>query len=694
MTRGGAVAFWTLLVLAWMSVSGRSEDLPARVPGTIRIDGSPERFDTARIVPAFPHLRFKRPLYVGHPGDGTDRIFVLEQDGLVWAFENERDVRSRKLVLDLKNKVYRGHNEEGLLGMAFHPNVRENRRVFLHYSARRPRRGVIAEFRMDEERRTILPRSARVILMQRQPFGNHNGGCLKFGPDGYLYISFGDGGWAGDPGNNAQDLSTWLGTMLRIDVDRKKPYALPRDNPFVGKAKARPEIWAYGLRNVWRFSFDRVTGTLWAGDVGQNLYEEIDIIRKGGNYGWRFMEGKHPFRGSTKQELEGPVVEHHKSYARSITGGYVYRGRKIPGLLGAYVYGDYETGNIWALRWDGKKVTEHKLIGRGRSIASFGEDRDGEIYFVSFDGRIYTFEPGGDRDERASFPTRLSETGVFTDVASMKPHPSLVPYAVNMPLWSDGAAKERYIMVPGQERVRVDADGYYSFPQGTIFVKSFFLDGRRLETRLLIHGKDGWAGYTYVWDDAQQEAYLIDGRVDKKLTVRSKGKKVERTWTFPSRSDCMSCHTAVGRFVLGFRPEQLADEDLERMKRLALFDGDPRAGRTPFPDWTKPTDVEASVRAYLDTNCAMCHQPDGPGNAQIDLRAAVPLERTRMIGVQPGQGDLGLRGALLVKPGSPDRSLLYVRMRRTDERGMPNLSHNLPDEKALKLLRRWIRGLK
>ena len=343
-----------------------------------------------RIEVAFERLRFRRPLYVCHPGDGTDRLFVIEQDGRIFAFENKPDVVATQEVLDIRPRVYRGHNEEGLLGMAFHPKFKTNRRVYLHYSMKSPRRGRVSEFRMDEKRQRILPKTERVILEQRQPWGNHNGGCLKFGPDGYLYISFGDGGAAGDPHNNGQNLKTWLATILRIDVDRKKPYAVPRSNPFVRRQSVKREIWAYGLRNVWRFSFDRELGTLWAGDVGQNLWEEIDVIEKGGNYGWRIKEGSHPFRrGRTKGRLIDPVVEHHSREARSITGGYVYRGRKILGLVGAYVYADYVTHHVWALRWDGKRVTEHKRIGRGRFVASFGEDRDGEIHLACFDGRIY-----------------------------------------------------------------------------------------------------------------------------------------------------------------------------------------------------------------------------------------------------------------------------------------------------------------
>jgi glucose/arabinose dehydrogenase len=339
---------------------------------------------------AFGHLRFDRPLWVGHPGDGSDRIFVVEQDGRIYAFANDASVRAADLVLDIHEKVYRRHNEEGLLGLAFHPRVAENGVVFLHYSAKDPRRGVIARFSMNADRTRILPETEEVVLEVEQPWGNHNGGCLQFGPDGYLYASFGDGGSGGDPRGNGQNRATLLGTILRIDVDHGRPYAIPPDNPFVAVAGARPEIWAYGLRNVWRFSFDRGTGDLWAADVGQDRWEEVDLVVAGGNYGWNLREGAHPFRGNTRRDgLLDPVVDYDRKQAQSITGGLVYRGRRVPALAGGYVHGDYVTGFLWVLWWDGSRVTRHATIGRAGRITSFGEDRSGELLFTSFDGRIY-----------------------------------------------------------------------------------------------------------------------------------------------------------------------------------------------------------------------------------------------------------------------------------------------------------------
>ena len=695
-------ALLAALVLAQLP-SATGERLTSRVSGDVVLRGDPDGLAPVRMVPAFPQLAFRRPLWIGAQPDGSGRLWVLEQDGRIWSFANRPDVERKHLLLDMSAKVYRRHNEEGLLGLAFHPDFAKNRTLFLHYSANHPRRGVISRFTMNRAKTAIDPKSERVILEQEQPWGNHNGGDLQFGPDGYLYISFGDGGAANDPRGSGQDLGTWLGAMLRIDVDKGRPYGIPPDNPFVGRRGARPEIWAYGLRNVWRFSFDRLTGTLWAGDVGQNAWEEISILTKGGNFGWNVREGHAAFRGGAKQPgMIDPVISHDTREARSITGGYVYRGTKMPELQGAYLYADYATGWVWALRYDGAKVTQHMKIGRRGAVSSFGEDEAGEIYFTSFDGRIYTFERG-EAEAAGTFPRTLSETGLFRDVKRMTPHPALLPYSVNMPLWSDGAGKQRYVMLPGSAKIVVKPDGTYAYPEGTIFVKTFLAGTHRLETRLLVNRSSGWAGYTYVWNDAQDEAFLIDGRVEKELSPALARTLGTKRWTFPGRADCTSCHTPQAGHVLGFRSEQLdrlhdygdvREPQLKALARIGCFDGEPRS-KPAWPTWEATDhDDTAKVRAYLAANCAFCHLPGGTGNARIDLRYATPFAGTGLLGEAPGQGDLGVRGALLVKPGLPSKSLLYLRMLRTDEKGMPNLAHNSVDTRAAAAVKRWIGGMR
>jgi glucose/arabinose dehydrogenase len=293
-----------------------------------------------------------------------------------------------------------GGSEEGLLGLAFDPNYQENGYFYVYYSATNPRRSVLSRFSSNRDNPVTADPQSEVIVMEiAQPFSNHNGGQITFGPDGYLYIGLGDGGGGGDPQRNGQNLGALLGKILRIDVrgiSETESYKIPADNPFLNTADARPEIWALGLRNPWRFSFDNETGLLWAGDVGQNRWEEINIISKGANYGWNIMEGFHcysPANGCDQTGLTLPLVEYEHSEGCSVTGGYVYRGDKILSLQGYYIYGDYCSGNIWALSYDGNTVTQNVLLVESElNITSFGQDPAGNLYILSQEGGIYTLE--------------------------------------------------------------------------------------------------------------------------------------------------------------------------------------------------------------------------------------------------------------------------------------------------------------
>ncbi len=353
------------------------------------------------LEPAFPGLEFDRMVLLTYPDDGSGRLFVVLQPGRIVVFQNDPGVESARTFLDIRERVNDSGNEEGLLGLAFDPAFAENGHFYLNYTASGPRRTVVSRFAVSaDDPNTADPGSELVFLEVAQPYRNHNGGHVAFGPDGMLYVGLGDGGSGGDPRGNGQDTSTLLGSILRIDVsalDETGGYAVPPDNPFAsGDGTARGEIWAYGLRNPWRFSFDRETGDLWAADVGQNRYEEVDIIRPGLNYGWNVMEGSKCFRPTNcdTRGLEMPVAEYGREGGCSVTGGYVYRGRRLPTLYGAYLYADFCSGKIWALRHDGAAVTEQMLIAdTGLSISSFGEDPSGEVYVLTFEGAVYRFAP-------------------------------------------------------------------------------------------------------------------------------------------------------------------------------------------------------------------------------------------------------------------------------------------------------------
>ncbi len=367
---------------------------------------------------AFPNLDFVRPIVVTHAGDGSNRVFVAEQEGIIKVFKNDQNAEEATVFLDIdaRCKYSDNQNEEGLLGFAFHPKFKENGEFFLYYtSTEADLLSIVSRFRVSKDNPNAADAaSEEEILRIPQPFWNHNGGTLEFGPDGFLYIGLGDGGSANDPHGNGQNLTTLLGKMLRIDVDHKADgmnYAIPKDNPFIGKlvsvgprgamVPARGEIYATGLRNIWRMSFDRKTGTLWAGDVGQNLWEEINIIKSGGNYGWNIREAKHWFRpdgnDAERKDLIDPILEYHHDIGKSITGGNVYRGTRVPELVGKYLYADYVTGRLWALHYDetaGKVIANYSLTGENLPVMSFGDDEGGDVYFTTPFGSLYRFKSG------------------------------------------------------------------------------------------------------------------------------------------------------------------------------------------------------------------------------------------------------------------------------------------------------------
>ncbi len=348
-----------------------------------------------------------RPVILTNAGDGSGRIFVGTQPGVIHIVDQGPDTRQSKVFLDVRDKtLYRDSQfERGLLGLAFHPDFSQNGEFFVYYTtAEAEFDSIVARYRVsssDPDRAD--PASEEIVFRLRQPFWNHDGGTILFGPDGYLYIGLGDGGSGNDPLSHGQNLGTLFGSILRIDVDRREGelgYAIPSDNPFVDVAGARGEIWAYGLRNVWRMAFDRETNQLWAADVGQALFEEINLIQRGGNYGWSLREGMHPFGAKSTPagtDLIEPIWEYPHSLGLSITGGLVYRGKQLPELYGCYVYGDFVTGRIWALRYDDAQrrvVANYEIPAPKLPIMSFGEDEQGEIYMTAHDaaGRgVYRF---------------------------------------------------------------------------------------------------------------------------------------------------------------------------------------------------------------------------------------------------------------------------------------------------------------
>ncbi len=382
---------------------------------TINLADPPASLDTSPmpldVVEAYPNLRIARPIVLTGAGDQSGRLYIASQYGQVfWIDQADEQVEEPNLCLDIRSRVRYAdkENEEGMLGMAFHPKFAANGQVYVYYTTtERPHVSVVSRFtRRPGETSQIDATSEEVLMTIQQPFWNHNGGTLAFGPDGYLYIALGDGGKGDDPLGSGQDLSKLLGSILRIDVDSataERPYAIPADNPFADQKGAWPEIYAYGIRNIWRMAFDPANGDLWAADVGQNDWEEVNVIRKGGNYGWSLREAGHRFTRSGKgsgvrPDLIDPLVEypHTEGWGKSVTGGAVYRGSRTPMLTGMYLYGDYVTGRLWALQYD----RDQQVVTANRPIAwqqlpvfTFGQTDDGEVLMSTMmgGGRIYRF---------------------------------------------------------------------------------------------------------------------------------------------------------------------------------------------------------------------------------------------------------------------------------------------------------------
>ncbi len=671
------------------------------------------------LVNRFPGLGFSNAIYLsGVPGE--DRLVALEQTGRVLAFDNDPGASSARVVLDIGGEIL-ASGEQGLLGLAFDPDFVSNRYVYLHYSAPGPPRSVIARFTWNAGTDRVDPASRRILLELEQPFSNHNGGMLAFGPDGYLYIAFGDGGSGGDPGNRAQDLGSWFGSILRVDVHPQNPsdrYDVPADNPYVGDPDARDEIWAHGLRNPFRFSFDRATGTLWLGDVGQASEEEINLITRAGNYGWRVYEGNRTFDTSAnslpRAAFSFPVHTYDNTGGAAVIGGYVYRGTATPSLRGRYLYADFVTGQVWALAVDGTRVTANDQIAQASGPTSFGEDNAGELFLVSRNGGIFGFEETGGGS--GTVPDQLSDTGLFADLTNLTPAAGLMEYDLNQPFWSDGADKRRWIGVPDGQRIGFTATGPWQFPVGAVIVKHFELalvegepsSRRRLETRVLVNTpSDGWRGFSYRWNREETEAELLTGGASELITVETPSGPREQRYDYPSQTDCLQCHTEAAGFVLGVKTRQLnrsrffagtnvTDNQLRAWNHIGLFDrniGDTDAyGRFAAVDDGAET-ITVRARSYLDVNCAQCHRPGGPTPSDLDLRFDTANDLMNAIDTPPQQGDLGVAGASLIAPGNRSRSILWLRMQRVDGTRMPPLSSHLVDEAGAALISDWIDAL-
>ena len=667
------------------------------------------------LAPAFPNLpALSLPVGVAQaPGD-AGHFYIWQQSGQLLLIDGA-NAAATSTVLDLStvaNKLSFGSGENGFLGVTFSPNWATNHTAYLSYdtpsSAAAGFDSVLSRIVSDDGGATLNVAKETTLLQFGQPFTNHNGGNVLFGHDGYLYIGFGDGGSGGDPGNRSQDLTLPFGKMLRLDVEGQTAYAVPPTNPFAGNANQYTAlIYAYGLRNPWRWSFDRDTGDLWAGDVGQDLWEEIDKIQRGGNYGWHVMEGFHCYNATTcslpgalPPELEyGHPATGQNDGGSSVTGGYVYRGTAIPSLIGSYLFADYESARLWRLVYDAAGMGQKELLlETGKNLATFGEGADGELYVSSLgEGVIYQIV-AAPVAEGPPFPALLSQTGCVDALDVASPAANVYAYDVNMPLWSDGADKRRWLSLPDGGQIHVNDDGDWDLPIGTVLMKEFSVGGKRVETRLFVHHDDGdWGGYSYEWNDAQTDAALLPSSKTKDL-----GNGL--SWNFPSRNDCLQCHTQAAGRSLGLETAQMnrdapdgTGNQLAQLDGMGLFDLPLAMAPEMLPAFPHADDTNAPLgdraRAYLHSNCSFCHRMGGPGRVPPDWRASLTLAQTGACNATPQDGDLGATGALVLTPGMPALSVASLRMHATDANRMPPLASHVVDLAGTTLIDAWISSL-
>jgi len=622
-----AVVAIALSAAAAASWSAAQPDTPARKTWTTsKITGSPEPPPPFKVARAFPNVTFKQPLLIAR-APGTDRLFVGEQDGVLYSIPNRPDA-GRDLFFDLRKELTTlarnaGAKEiESVYGLVFHPKFEQNRQCYVCYTMKPKDKSPYLEDGTRVSRFTVPkadvpridPASEEIVLTFLG--GGHNGGDLHFGPDGMLYVSTGDASPPNPPDrlSTGQDCSDLLGSVLRIDVDKKdagKNYAVPKDNPFVGLKDVRPEIWAFGFRNPWRMSFDRGTGQLWLGDVGWEQWEMVHRIEKGGNYGWSITEARTPIKPTQPigpAPIRPPTIELPHTIGTSVTGGYVYRGKKFPELVGKYVFGDWETRRIWAAAFDGDRLTGMpELVKPSVRVVAFGEDHAGELYFADHDsGHLYTLERNTGAAANVAFPTKLSETGLFGErpagfgkafgpaaaVEKWAPLPGVVKYEPILPQWQDGAESEWHIAVPGEGKIAIFDEprplpgqvNWHNFgmrfPAGTVLAKTISLrqrrqdrKGVRVETQLLHFDGEDWRGYSYAWRPDGSDADLVpaDGaeRTYQVFDPQMPGDSREHVWTFHSRTQCLSCHNAWSGYAMSFVPKQLnwSDADVGKFKK-------------------------------------------------------------------------------------------------------------------------------
>lgn len=702
---------------------------------TSRLQGTPTRPDPFRVVPAFPGLKFDHPTsLIELPGAG--RLVVSQMDGKVFSFREDSATDIADLAVDLAAAA--GGNVS-LFSVMPHPQFATNGEIFAclvhpggdgidgsHTRVSRFRATSTSPLKID-------PSSENVVITW--PSGGHNAGCLRFGPDGLLYIATGDGSGPNPPDGftTGQTVDDLLGAILRIDVDHPAEglnYAIPKDNPFANRPDSRGEIFGYGLRNPWKFDIDARNGDVFVADNGWETWEMVHLVRSGTNCGWPVMEGRAALRSEVAigpTPISPPIRDHHHSEANSVIGGPVYRGTAHTELTGHFIYGDYITGTIWSTsREQNGSFTGQTLADTDLRIVDFTQNTKGTVYVLDYDltGQVYQLQKNDVQDLSEKFPRRLSETGLLEPGTALRPAAGVVPYTVTVPRWSDGAMAERWLAVPGTEQVELSSRGSVGskFPAGTALVKHLSIPAteerpaRRLETQVLLYWNGVWNPFSYLWRPDGTDADLVSPAGTATMVqwpdVEAADGFSERTWRTGAINECRLCHNSGPGFVLGFNAEQLsggrfaavntsdeATDKVDRLKSLitaghvamAEVSGDQYSVVLVDPA-DQSLDLNDRARSYLHGNCGMCHHRGGNAIVSFYLTADLPYDQ---LNTNKGTniGTFGLRDAKIIVPGEPHRSVLMYRMSKLGYARMPYIGSHVVDSAGVALIDEWIRSL-
>lgn len=701
---------------------------------------------------AFSGIVFTNPIALATPPGETNRLFVVERAGRIVVITNLA-APTRTVFLNIPGRVNAG-GEGGLLGLAFHPGYATNRYFFVFFTATGTGfSNTIARFQTSPTNLNFASPTTEVgFVAQVDEASNHNAGDLAFGPDGYLYITSGDEGNSNDSLNNSQRIDKdFFSSIFRIDVDKKpgslRPnhhpaivaptnYTIPPDNPFIGTTQfngsavnsnsVRTEIYAPGFRNPFRFAFDEVTGELYVGDVGQGAREEVDLVKKGRNYGWKWREGRiaTPSIGSPPAGFTNwadPVLDYPRSASSNyngyvITGGRVYRGDRLPELVGHYIFSDYGSGFVWSMTHNGTNALTWNYLFTDNEISYFGRDpRNGDVLLCDLVANAVK-RLVRTSTSTSSLPATLSAAGVFHTLTNLVPHDGIVPYQLNQPFWSDNAIKTRWFSIPSTNLfLTFNAQDSWGSPTGTIWIKHFDLlltngdptSVRRIETRLLVRNNSGSSGYgvTYRWGNSFNDAVLVPAQgLDEEILINDSGLIRTQVWRYPSRQECLACHGSSAGFALGFNTAQLnrdstyspgdTTNQLARLAAVGYFNsGIPSYHLLPaHPALTNTAvSIEHRARTYLQVNCANCHFPGGPVPAAFDASLTRPLAEAGIINGSLAN-NLGNTNNRVIRPGLLTNSVLYQRASTRGSIKMPPLGSTVVDTQGMAVVAAWITG--